>query len=271
MGTKTYSFQQYGERNMNVQDRRRLLGPAAAKPMAFSYTTGGEVEKISTNTPPKYSEGEEILSLHTGFIENCNGSALVEARNSKHQTSLITAVYGPRSIRGSFTSQGNITIQLKNGLLEKYNTNELKEVGSFLTGIFNSVVNLCRYPKSGIDIFVYLTYDKELQNETFDEKLQSEKLFSQITSLIPHCITSITLALADAGIEIVDIAAAGEANGTVISFIKNGEEIVGLWKDEGDHEDILESVSACKEHYKRYRDLMISCLLEQKNLDAKSA
>lgn len=256
---------------MNVQDRRRLLGPAAAKPMAFSNTTTPVLEKKLTNALPKDSENEQELSLHTGFIENCNGSALVEARSLRHQTSLITAVYGPRSIRGSFTSQGTISIQLKNGLLEKYNTNELKEVGSFLMGIFNSVINLSRYPKSGIDIFVYLTYDKDLPNTLLDDESQSKELFSQISSLIPHCITSITLALADAGIEIVDMVGAGEANGTVVSFIKNGEEIVGFWKDDGDHEDLLECLDRCKEQYNCYRDLMISCLMKQKNLGTRSS
>ncbi|CAI4062623.1 exosome non-catalytic core subunit MTR3 SKDI_07G4080 [Saccharomyces kudriavzevii IFO 1802] len=256
---------------MNVQDRRRLLGPAAAKPMAFSNAIIDEQQKKPVNMPSKDSENGDELSLHTGFIENCNGSALVEARNLRHQTSLITAVYGPRSIRGSFTSQGTISIQLKNGLLEKYNTNELKEVSGFLMGIFNSVVNLSRYPKSGIDIFVYLTYDKNLQSEAPAGESQSKKTFSEISYLIPHCITSITLALADAGIEIVDMAGAGEANGTVVSFIKNGEEIVGVWKDEGNNEDLLESVDDCKEQYRRYRDLMISCLLEQKSLDTSSS
>ncbi|CAI4479991.1 AMM_1a_G0021170.mRNA.1.CDS.1 [Saccharomyces cerevisiae] len=248
---------------MNVQDRRRLLGPAAAKPMAFSNTTTHVPEKKSTDLTPKGNESEQELSLNTGFIENCNGSALVEARSLGHQTSLITAVYGPRSIRGSFTSQGTISIQLKNGLLEKYNTNELKEVSSFLMGIFNSVVNLSRYPKSGIDIFVYLTYDKDLTNNPQDDDSQSKMMSSQISSLIPHCITSITLALADAGIELVDMAGAGEANGTVVSFIKNGEEIVGFWKDDGDDEDLLECLDRCKEQYNRYRDLMISCLMNQ--------
>ncbi|CAI4038847.1 hypothetical protein SMKI_06G1960 [Saccharomyces mikatae IFO 1815] len=252
---------------MNVQDRRRLLGPAAAKPMAFSNTTIHTLENKSTSALPKNSECEQELSLHTGFIENCNGSALVESRDAKHQTSLITAVYGPRSIRGSFTSQGTISIQLKNGLLEKYNTNELKEVSSFLMGIFNSVVNLSRYPKSGIDIFVYLTYDKELQNKCLDDESQSKQIFSQISSLIPHCITSITLALVDAGIELVDMAAAGEVCGTVVSFIKNGEEIVGFWKDNGDNEDLSGCLDRCKEQYIRHRDLMISCLMKQKNLN----
>ncbi|AJS03028.1 Mtr3p, partial [Saccharomyces cerevisiae YJM1447] len=44
---------------------------------------------------------------------------------------------------------------------------------------------------------------------------------------------------------------------------KNGEEIVGFWKDDGDDEDLLECLDRCKEQYNRYRDLMISCLMNQ--------
>ena len=99
---------------MNVQDRRRLLGPSSAKPLVFSTTASkpDETNKHDDNN-------EEKIALHTGFIANCNGSALVEIKDTKithHQTSLITSVYGPKSVRGSFTSQASLSIQLKNGL-----------------------------------------------------------------------------------------------------------------------------------------------------------
>ncbi|EDO16171.1 hypothetical protein Kpol_1026p19, partial [Vanderwaltozyma polyspora DSM 70294] len=130
---------------MNVQDRRRLLGPPNAKPIAFSPSIG---ERNVSET--KESKNlEQQVTFNTGLIENCNGSSLVEVidpKLSRHQTSLITSVYGPRAIKGSFTSQANMTIQLKNGSVEKYNTSELKEISTFLTGVFNSVVNLSRYP-----------------------------------------------------------------------------------------------------------------------------
>lgn len=240
---------------MNVQDRRRLLGPANAKPIAFSAYVPTD---NSENQKDAHSHEPEQVTLSTGLIENCNGSSLVEFKdyqNSFHQTSLITSVYGPRAIKGSFTSQAVLSIQLKNGSLEKYDTSELKEVASFLTSVFNSVVNLSRYPKSGIDIFIYLTYDKEL---SFDE---SKKSF--ISAIIPYCITGITLALTNAGIEIVDLASAGYHSGDVFSFIKNGEEVIGYWKDDGDAENITESLALCKEQYLHYKVLMTNHLIQE--------
>ncbi|KAH7588562.1 3' exoribonuclease family, domain 1 [Nakaseomyces glabratus] len=238
---------------MNVQDRRRLLGPSSAKPLVFSTTASkpDETNKHDDNN-------EEKIALHTGFIANCNGSALVEIKDTKithHQTSLITSVYGPKSVRGSFTSQASLSIQLKNGLLEKYESRELKEVANFLTSIFNSVINLKRYPKSGIDIFIYITYEKSLENFKEQEPAAPGRK-SNIYKILPHCISSITMALIDADIEIIDLAAAGQHNGSVASFIKGGQEVVGFWKDNEDNSDIVECIETCKSQYLEYRALM---------------
>lgn len=246
---------------MNVQDRRRLLGPADAKPIEFSTSVVQTTD--STVKPPAASDGEkETVVFHTGLIENCNGSSLVEVKDLHHQTSLITSVYGPRALRGSFTSQASLSIQLKNGSLEKYSTAQLKEVANFLTGIFNSVVNRSRYPKSGIDIFLYLTYDKDL-----DQNLNFTNRTTNISAIIPHCITGITLALVDASIEVLDMASGGSCNGNVFSFIKNGDEITGFWKDEGERDQIMESLESCKEKYLNYKNLMISYLMQKSETD----
>ncbi|KAL3231710.1 Exosome complex component MTR3 [Nakaseomyces bracarensis] len=243
---------------MNVQDRRRLLGPSSAKPIAFSTT----VDQTKESYEP---DSTEQIALHTGFISNCNGSALVEVKDpkvTKHQTSLITSVYGPKSIRGSFTSQASLSIQLKNGLLEKYDTKELKEVAGFLTNLFSGVVNLKRYPKAGIDIFVYITYEKDLSN--FKEQNNVSGVSSNIYKIIPHCITSITMALIDAEIEMVDLAAAGQSNGSVVSFIKGGQEVIGVWKDSNKEDDnIMDIIDSCRAEYHQYRSIMRK-YLEQK-------
>lgn len=235
---------------MNVQDRRRLLGPANAKPIVFSGEKAAKPE-------PEQEQGDDVqesVLLRQGLIENSNGSSLVEVNSGKRQLSLMASVYGPRALRSSFTSTASISIQLQNGSQEKYNSTQLREVGTFLTSVFNAVVNRSRYPKSGIDIFVYLTYDRDV-NQTSG---------SNISALIPHCITSITLALVDAGIEILDLASGGYHNGNVFSFIKNGDEITGFWKDEGVCEDITDSLEICKQSYLRYKSLMVGTLMEGK-------
>lgn len=229
---------------MNVQDRRRLLGPANAKPIEFS------VEKAIKSDELIINDEQESLALRTGIIENCNGSSLVEVVNEGHEVSLMASVYGPRALRGSFTAMASISIHLQNGSQEKYDSSLLREAATFLTSIFEAVVNRSRYPKSGIDIFVYLTYDLAQAGRT------------NVAAIIPHCITAVTLALADAGIEILDLASGGFHNGNVFSFVKNGEEITGFWKDEGVSDDIEESLQVCKRSYLRYKGLMVNCLMQ---------
>ncbi|CCD24596.1 exosome non-catalytic core subunit MTR3 NDAI_0D02820 [Naumovozyma dairenensis CBS 421] len=232
---------------MNVQDRRRLLGPGNAKPIAFASSLEPETEPLKAEEVAK-KDGIPSLSIKSDIIENCNGSTLIES----DEFSIVTSVYGPKSIRGSFTSQGTISIQLKNGIVEKYQTNELKEVASWLVGIFNSVVNLEKYPKSGIDIFVNLVIDKT----------------NDISKLIPFIVMSTCLALVDSGIEMIDLTTAAEIDGNVISFTKGGEEIVGFWKDNGDavfnDEDFTSILGRCKEQYINYKSLMVNYLLQGK-------
>ncbi|QLL34332.1 hypothetical protein HG536_0G01910 [Torulaspora globosa] len=230
---------------MKVQDRRRILGPSNAKPIEFG------ADRAAASKAVKSSDEPEQLVLRTGVIENCNGSSLVEVNGGGRQVSLLSSVYGPRALRGSFTAMAAISIQLQNGSQEKYDSSLLREAASFLSNIFEAVVNRSRYPKSGIDIFVYLTYDLEQASRT------------NIAAIIPHCITAVTLALADAGIEIVDLAGGGFHGGNVFSFIKNGEEITGFWKDEGVGDDVAGSLEECKRSYLRYKGLMVDCLMQK--------
>lgn len=242
---------------MNVQDRRRLLGPPNAKPISFGLPAEGVENPHQTE-----HASEELISIHTGLIDNCNGSSLVEIKDtaeSLHQSSLITSVYGPRALRGSFTASASLSIHLENGSLQKYGNSQLSEVASFLTGIFNSVVNRSRYPKSGIDIFIYLTYDKDLRQGNFGHM--------NLSALIPYCITGVTLALVDAGIEILDMASAGVHRGNVFAFVKNGQEVAGFWKDEGESQEIMESLEPCRKQYFRYREVMVKYLMEKGGME----
>lgn len=237
---------------MNVQDRRRLLGPGNAKPIQFSSSTTETTSKEESTTPDK-----ESLFIESGLISNSNGSSYLEVTDenkTQYHALLITSVYGPRPIRGSFTSRASLTIQFKEVTLEKFTTGEIKEVCNFLTNIFNAVVNLERYPKSGIDIFLNLIQHSSTDNQETD-----------IASVIPTCINGITLALTNAGIEILDMVSAGRYKGSIASFVKNGDEMVGFWKDdENEDEDIVEIIENCKKQYWKNKDLMISYLAENK-------
>ncbi|QLG71530.1 hypothetical protein HG535_0B05730 [Zygotorulaspora mrakii] len=239
---------------MNVQDRRRLLGPGNAKPITFEPIVKEKDKQEATEHDIK-----ETLFLRSGLIENCNGSSLVEFKSQHRQTSLIASVYGPRAVRGSFTSKAAISVQIKNGSSGDYDKSRLKELASFLTTVFSSVINRSRYPKSGIDIFIHLTYDRDLQ----DEKNAG------IAAIIPHCITGITLALIDAGIEVLDITSGGHHNGSVFAFIKEGEEVTGFWKDPSRCDDNMEeSLKVCKERYLNYKSIMTGYLFQNQKSES---
>lgn len=242
---------------MNVQDRRRLLGPGNARPISFSASA-----KLNTTEDKSMNdEDNDAVFLRTGLVENCNGSSLVEFKESGHQTSLISSVYGPKALRGSFTSKASLSVQIKNGSSQNYSTSQLKELGSFLANVFGSVVNKSRYPKSGIDIFIHLMYDKD----------RKDNKSINIASIIPHCITGVTLALIDAGIEVLDMASGGHYRGSVFAFIKNGEEVTGFWKDQDGNADIQESLEHCKGKYLHYKSLMVGYLLQKQASESEGS
>ncbi|SCW00954.1 LAFE_0D01816g1_1 [Lachancea fermentati] len=235
---------------MSVSDRRRILGPTNARPIQFA-PLNEDSKKIDTER----KNLNKSVFIENGLVSNSNGSSYLETRDSngiEYPTLLLTSVYGPRPTRGSFNSKASLTIQFKEVTAENFPTGELKELCNFLTNIFNAVINLAGYPKSGIDIFLNL-----IQHEGPSGEYSRE-------AILPTCINGITLALVDAGIEIFDMVSAGSYNGTVVSFTKNGEEIVGLWKDTGDVEDLVETIEKCKEQYYQNRSTMIKYLMQNK-------
>ncbi|AET40586.1 exosome non-catalytic core subunit MTR3 Ecym_6203 [Eremothecium cymbalariae DBVPG len=245
---------------MNVQDRRRILGPQNAKPITFSSVrsetdAGSSTEDDNARLVEK--DGQGSMFIKSGLVSNANGSSYLELNGNSHYSLLVTSVYGPRPIRGSFTSQATVSVQFKEVTLERWSSGEVMEICNFLTNVFNAVIRLERYPKSGIDIFLNL-----IQHS--DSKKSEEDI--SLVSILPYCINGITLALVDAGIEVVDMVSAGRYNRNVIAFGKNGEEIVGYWQDDNE-EDILNVVQKCREEYFKGRETMVNYLVS-KNSDS---
>lgn len=225
---------------MNAHDKRRLLGPIHAKPIQFEpQVIHKQEQKLQTN---------HSLFIKTGLVTNANGSSYLEMCETEHTSSvlLLTSIYGPRPIRGSFVSKASLSIQFKEITLERWTTGEIQEICNFLTSIFTAAINLERYPKSGIDIFLNLVQYLDGNDE------------KDITMIILACINGITLALVNAGIEILDIVSAGRYNKTVAAFVKNGNEIIGLWKD--DESDILYTIDQCKQQYQKDKNSLINYL-----------
>ncbi|AMD21879.1 HFR024Wp [Eremothecium sinecaudum] len=233
---------------MNVQDRKRILGPNNAKAIKF------DLEPTQANATPSQDieHQERSVFIQDGLVINANGSSYLEYKDTSHHALLITSVYGPRPIRGSFTSKAALTVQFKQVTYEKWNTGEITEFCNFLKNVFNSVIRLDKYLKSGIDISLNLIQ----YSATNDERDLN------LASILPYCINGITVALVNAGIEIADLASAGKHEDTIVAFIKNGEEIVGFWHDSQNCE-IPELIDACREDYFKQRDSIVAYLMSK--------
>lgn len=233
---------------MNVQDRRRILGPSDAKPIRFAAPPVSESTK-ETAKKSDVTEKESIF-ITTDLVTNANGSSYLEYMDgNSDQVLVMSSVFGPRPLRGSFQSMASITIQFKEVTLEQFDTGEIKEICNFLTNVFNSIVNLEKYPKSGIDIFIDL-----IQHSNSNPQQEHN-----IIKILPTCINAITLALVDAGIEIIDLVSAGSVNNTVVAFIKNGQDIVGIWGDD-ELSNISQTVQQCREKYLQNRQTIVQFL-----------
>lgn len=224
---------------MSVQDRRRILGPAEAKPLQFAAITPVRtVENRDDGNGNK--SGKESVFISTDLVTNANGSSYLEYMDgTSDQVLVMSSVFGPRPLRGSFQSKASVSIQFKEVTLEHLNTGEIKEICTFLTNVFNAVINVEKYPKSGIDIFIDLI---QHSNSNLTEE-------ANIVNILPTCINSITMALVDAGIEIIDLVSAGSKDNSVVAFIRNGHEIVGIWSDDDNVTDISKLIEECKAKY----------------------
>ncbi|SCU83044.1 LADA_0C09362g1_1 [Lachancea dasiensis] len=236
---------------MNISDRRRILGPSNAKLLTFDKSGPVEIEPISSSSVPNSTS----MYIENGLICNANGSSYLEVTGSTSEadrTLMLTSVYGPRPSRGAFNAKATLSVQFKEVTLEKIPAGELKELCNFLSNVFNAVINLERYPKSGIDVFLSLIHSSN-----------GSQLY-ELESIISTCVNGITLALIDAGIEIFDTVSAGIYEKHIVAFVKNGTEIVGFWKGKdsaSESEDILSIIEQCKLDYLKNRKAMVEYLV----------
>lgn len=201
---------------MNVQDRRRILGPAGAKPLVFANSEA-KVEKSQNTTVGT----NKTISLQKGIISNSNGSSIVETSG----ISLLTSVYGPRATRSmSFEPRATLNIILQSN---KFDTSNLKEISNFLISVLQCCVCLEKYPKSGIDLFINFNIEDE------DELVQ----------YIPIMIMGCMIALIDADIEVSDIIGALTIDHTAVCLGQNGDQLLGLWKDPSSNAKEQESLA----------------------------
>ncbi len=208
----------------NTIDRRRLLGPPNAKPLIFAPLSEKDQQKTLIDKT-KEDDIEAQISrtfIKTGLITNANGSSFIEVDGNI----ISVSVYGPRPIRGSFVEKTTLSVHLEDST-DLFSDLLNKKFCNYIENNFLSVINLSKYPKSGIDIFINIISVQD-----------AEKLYLKTLSLVSDATT---LALVNAGIEIIDLVVSGFDldNNSVLSFIKTNE-IVGLLSES---EDSLENLS----------------------------
>eukprot|EP00927_Polykrikos_kofoidii_P057260 TRINITY_DN51383_c0_g1_i1.p1 TRINITY_DN51383_c0_g1~~TRINITY_DN51383_c0_g1_i1.p1 ORF type:complete len:292 (-),score=56.71 TRINITY_DN51383_c0_g1_i1:97-972(-) len=132
-----------------------------------------------------------VCHLRVGAVPNAAGSAFLEQGNTK----IIAAVYGPRQATdwAHSTVEGVLSVEMQfapfaSAFLTK-EENEKRAVlyGSILQGALESVVFLERYGKTIFDVSIFVLEDDG----------------AALTSALTAC----TLALADASVEMCDLAA----------------------------------------------------------------
>ncbi|ODV97072.1 hypothetical protein PACTADRAFT_39267 [Pachysolen tannophilus NRRL Y-2460] len=280
---------------MNVQDRRRLLGPANASPIVFSDVKEKKSKKIQAKPDDEISK----MFINTGLVKNCDGSAYIEVGNTIIQVS----IYGPRPIRGSFIDKAILSTECRflpylsqpndsisrltssTSLITNYNgklnlSNIEQKISSYIESCFLSCIYLENYPKSSIDIFIkILSVDTNLLNLVND---------------VVHCCS---LAMVDAQIESKDLITSGNLRylksnnhiimdpkckdkdkditnevveegklDLVVSFMNSrNDEIVGFWCEGNDtlEDDVLEKlIERCNDMSKEIRKNINFYLIE---------
>jgi exosome complex component MTR3 len=197
---------------MNVTDRRRICGPASAKPLVFGALPANiqSKRKVDLNREDDIEAQISRTFIKTNLISNANGSSYIELDGNI----VSVSVYGPRPIRGSFMDKAGLSVTLDD-VGDVMDDLMKKKFCNYIENSFMGVINLDKYPKSGIDIFVNVI---SVQNV--------EELYLKLLSIISDATT---LALIDAKIEVLDIVTTGfdSFNNTVMSYVKN-DELVGI-------------------------------------------
>lgn len=233
---------------MSTIDRRRLLGPQNAQPLVFAPLPAEYVSKVQIDKSKEDDINDQISRtfLKSGLIKNANGSAYSELDGNI----MSVSIYGPRPIRGTFVEKTSLNIHIDDstGLIDDLLD---QKFSNYIDNTFTSVINLSRYPKSGIDIFVNIISVQNVQ----DLSLKLLSLISDTT----------TLALINADIEIIDIVASAFdlENNTVASFVKENEIVAILSESQNSFGQLDKVIDTLQKRAKLVKNGLISYVFEQ--------
>ncbi|KAL9657301.1 hypothetical protein ABK040_011521 [Willaertia magna] len=212
--------------------------------------------------------------MQTGVIKQARGSAYIEFHKS---TKVICAVYGPRQIsaKNEFSDKGSLQCEYRVATFSHkrrqdpskniaQRREEEKQYGIYLREALESSLLLEKYPKSVIDIYCFVLEDNG--------------------SALSAAITCASLALADAGIEMIDLVSACSTSelegqivvdptiteqtyatgGMVCGYMSNVNEVTQLTQV-GDMtlQKVNEAMDLCIDGCIKLHQLMQQCLLQK--------
>ncbi|KAI1306542.1 hypothetical protein EDD11_004730 [Mortierella claussenii] len=191
-------------------DRKRVAGPELSVaplveyPVDFKRWTPQEDKR---HDPKRQPEDMRPIYLKTGLISQANGSAYIELEKTK----LACGVYGPRPVKKVgqvFSGRGILNCEIKFATFScaKRRSNmrdpQERELSQILSQALAPAVRLEKIPKSAIDIYITV-----LESDGWG-------------SCIAAAVTAASVALAHAGIEMLDLVA-----GCSASYIQTGPSI----------------------------------------------
>lgn len=189
-------------------------------------------KKTYSQTPTKLTPNRIVLK--TSLTPPASGSAFYEL-TPPSTLKLTTSVYGPRPLPPSagFSPTARVTAELKfapfstRGERRGYVRDGLeRELSLQLQIAISGMVRASAYPKSGIDVFVtVLDCEGRIEEMIGVDAAEGEGERASLGAMqvLTGAITCASTAIADAGIECVDLVAAGMA---ALVEAKDGKDMV---------------------------------------------
>lgn len=181
---------------MPLQDNRRINGPTETyqiasflPPQTHKDTKRDILDEKGLRQDERRADEIRPVYLKAGVVQKANGSAYLETSGTK----LTCAVYGPRDYikRHEFRSSGKLSCNLSFApFSRKQRFTDIRdtlsaEYSNFIADALISAVSLDAYPKSQIDVYINVLEDNG--------------------NTLSYAIMAAAVALADAGIEMVDL------------------------------------------------------------------
>ncbi|CAG8510640.1 3538_t:CDS:2 [Paraglomus brasilianum] len=256
-------------------DRRRIPGPEASVKPIIERADDEDTQHVAPlKTIDDIRQDGRSLDkirkawLAPGIITQANGSAYIEFQGTK----VACAVYGPRATKiSAFSGKGSLNCEIKFAPFSCQKRRspqrdpQEKELSHLLFEALAPAVRLDLLPKSTIDVFVTI-----LQNDGNG-------------SCLAASITAASVALADAGIEMLDQVAACSAcyiddeiwidctlreeehaqGSLVLSYMSSLNEITHMLQSgEISVSGTIRTIEQCTEACSKIYSIMGNCLLE---------